>query len=221
MPLYAVERDLCHVTPEQLQLGLQEVRRLCRQSGLQGKNVRYISSVFLPAERRGLCFFGARDPEWIKEVQEAARMPYARIVPLLDITPNDVNRDVSRRRRPLHNSSAQSRTDTDDGPMNSDTAHEIARWFEEGRRLLKTWAERVERLERLQLTLERDKEQLHRTIIQLEHDNEILRSQREELLAAFDALAGNVTQVVDEVLQRFRPGNRPGGSGKGEPDRGE
>lgn len=108
-----------------------------------------------------------------------------------------------------------------DGPMNSDTAHEIARWFEEGRRLLKTWAERVERLERLQLTLERDKEQLHRTIIQLEHDNEILRSQREELLAAFDALAGNVTQVVDEVLQRFRQGNRPGGSGRGEPDRGE
>jgi hypothetical protein len=44
---------------------------------------------------------------------------------------------------------------------------------------------------------------------QLEHVNEILRAQREELLNAFDALAGNVTQVVDEVLQRFRRANRP------------
>ena len=221
MPLYAVERELGHVTPEQLQLGLHEVLRLCRQSGLEGKNVRYISSVFLPAERRSLCVFGAQDPEWIKEVQDAARMPYARIVPLFDITPNDVNRDVSRRRRSLHNPSAQSGADTGDGPTSSDTAHEIARWVEEGQRLFRTWAERVEGLEQLRLTLERDKEQLHRTIIQLEHDNEILRTQREELLAAFDTLAGNVTQVVDEVLQRFRQGNRPGGSGRGEPDRGE
>jgi hypothetical protein len=50
MPLYAVERGLCQVSPEQLQLGRNEVRRLCRQFGLQGKNVRYIGSVFLPAE---------------------------------------------------------------------------------------------------------------------------------------------------------------------------
>ncbi len=81
--------------------------------------------------------------------------------------------------------------------------------------------ERVERLEQIQLTLERDKEQLRRTIIQLEHDNEILRTEREELLAAFDALAGNVTRVVDEVVQRFRRENRQGGSGSGELDRGE
>jgi hypothetical protein len=221
MPLYAVERELGHVTPEQLQLGLQEILRLCQQFGLQGKNVRYISTVVLPAEGRGLCVFGAQNSEWIKEVQDAAGMPYSRIVPLLDLTPNQVNRDVSRRRRPLHNASAQSDADTHDDPMRSDPAHEMARWFEEGQRLFGTWAERVERLEQRQLTLERDKEQLHRTMIQLEHDNEILRAQREELLAAFDALAGNVTQVVDEVLRRFRRENHPGGSASGEPNRGE
>ncbi len=93
--------------------------------------------------------------------------------------------------------------------MNSDPARDIARWFEEGQRVLRSWVERIEKLEQLQLTLEREKEQLHLTMIQLEHDNEILRSQREELLAAFDALAGNVTQVVEEVLQRLRRENRP------------
>jgi uncharacterized protein (UPF0335 family) len=92
--------------------------------------------------------------------------------------------------------------------MNSDPAQDIARWFDEGQRFFRAWLERVERLEHLQVTLERDKEELRRTITQLEHDNEILRAQREELLAAFDALAGNVTQVVDEVLQRFRRENR-------------
>lgn len=91
----------------------------------------------------------------------------------------------------------------------SDPAQDIARWFEEGQRVFRTWVERIERLEQVQLILERDKEELRRTMIQLEHDNEILRTQREELLAAFDALAGNVTQVVDEVLQRFRRENRP------------
>lgn len=94
--------------------------------------------------------------------------------------------------------------------MNSDPAQAIAQWFEEGQRLFRTWVERIERLEQLQLTLERDREQLRRTITQLEHDNEILRAQREDLLAAFNALAGNVTQVVDEVLQRFRRENPPG-----------
>jgi len=94
--------------------------------------------------------------------------------------------------------------------MNSDPAQAIARWFEEGQRLFSAWVERIERLEQLQLTLERDREQLRRTITQLEHDNEILRAQREDLLAAFNALAGNVTQVVDEVLQRFRRENPPG-----------
>jgi hypothetical protein len=41
---------LGEVSPKQLQLGLHEVLRLCTQFGLQGKNVRYISSIFLPAE---------------------------------------------------------------------------------------------------------------------------------------------------------------------------
>lgn len=88
--------------------------------------------------------------------------------------------------------------------MNSDPGQDATHWLAEGQRLFRTLAERLD--------------QLHRTITQLEHDNEILRAQRDELLAAFDALAGNVTQVVDEVLQRFRRENREAGSGSAEPD---
>jgi hypothetical protein len=190
MPLYAVERDLCDVTPEQLQVRLHDVFRVCRQVSLQGRKVRYISSVLLPAERRGLCFFGAEDPEW-------------------DLTPSHVDRQVSRRTRPVQDDTAHSHGEAGAVAMNADPARDIARWFEEGQRVFRSWEERIERLGQLQLTLEREKEQLRRTMIQLEHDNDILRTQRDELLAAFDALAGNVTQVVDEVLQRFRRENRP------------
>lgn len=99
--------------------------------------------------------------------------------------------------------------------MNSNARQDVVRWFEEGQRLLRTWSERLERLEELQLALERDKEELRGEITRLQHDNEILRAQREELLAAFNGLAGYVTQVVDEVTQRFRGENREDNSRKG------
>jgi hypothetical protein len=75
--------------------------------------------------------------------------------------------------------------------------------------------ERVESLEPLQMTLERDNEELRRKVTRLQHHNEILQAQRDELLTAFHGLAGHVTQVVDEVLQRFGGEKRPGNSGRG------
>ena len=99
--------------------------------------------------------------------------------------------------------------------MNSDARRDIARWFQEGQRLFETLLERAERLEQLQMTLEQDKEELRREITRLQHDNESLQAQRDELLAAFNGLAGHVTQVVDEVLQRFGGENRPSDPGRG------
>ena len=195
MPLYAVERELCRVTPEELQRALRDVVSVCMQFSLQGKKVRYISSVLLPAERRGLCLFGAKGPEWVKEVQEAMRIPYARVIPLLDFTPGHVNRHLSRTRGSRHDPEAQ--PDPADGrggwgevTVNSDARRDLARWFEEGQHLFGTLLERVEKLEPLQMTLERDKEELRQEITRLQHHNEVLQAQREELLAAFNGLPG-------------------------------
>lgn len=52
MPLYAVERELCHATPEQLQRSLHDVVSVCTQFSLQGKKVRYIGSVLTPSSPR-------------------------------------------------------------------------------------------------------------------------------------------------------------------------
>ena len=62
--------------------------------------MRYISTTVFPTDARGLCLFGAEEPRWIREVNEAARIPYSRIFAVLDVTLIGVRRDLSRGRWP-------------------------------------------------------------------------------------------------------------------------
>ncbi len=57
--------------------------------------------------------------------------------------------------------------------------------------------------------LDRDTEQLRQELMMLRRENDVLRAEREELLAAFNGLAGHVTQVADQILQRFGEGEAP------------
>ena len=58
-----------------------------RQFTAQGKNVRYIRSMFLPEEARCMCLFEAPNPQLVKEVNDAAKLPYTRVVEAKDLTP--------------------------------------------------------------------------------------------------------------------------------------
>ena len=80
MPLFAVERDLSQVPPEHFRSNLPGLVTACARLQGLGKKVRYISSAVFPAEARGLCLFGAEQPQWIHEANEAARLPYSRIL---------------------------------------------------------------------------------------------------------------------------------------------
>ncbi|MGH7384951.1 MAG: nickel-binding protein, partial [Candidatus Rokuibacteriota bacterium] len=100
MPLFAVERDLSQVPPEHFRSNLPGLVTACARLQALGKKVRYISSAVFPGEARGLCLFGAEEPKWIHEVNEAARLPYSRIFAVLDLTPTGVRRDLSRGRWP-------------------------------------------------------------------------------------------------------------------------
>ncbi len=51
------------------------------------KNVRYIRSTYIPGESRCLCLFEAPNPELVKEVNDAANIPFTRIVEAADLTP--------------------------------------------------------------------------------------------------------------------------------------
>ena len=87
MAVYMVERDLPGVTMEQLGAAQKEAIEKSRLFTSEGKDVRYIRSIFVPGEARCMCLFEAPSPDVVKEVNEAAKIPYTRIVEANDLTP--------------------------------------------------------------------------------------------------------------------------------------
>ena len=87
MPIYMVDRNLPGISQEQLAGAQKAAIETSRQFTAQGKNVRYIRSMFLPEEARCMCLFEAPNPQLVKEVNDAAQLPYTRVVEAEDLTP--------------------------------------------------------------------------------------------------------------------------------------
>jgi hypothetical protein len=87
MPVYMVERNLPGITMDQLGGAQQAAISTSQQFTNQGKPVRYIRSTFVPGEAHCMCLFEAPSPNLVKEVNEAAKLPFTRIVEALDLTP--------------------------------------------------------------------------------------------------------------------------------------
>ncbi len=211
MPLFAVERDLSQVPPERFRTELQSLAAACERLRRLGKKVRYISSAVFPAEARGLCLFGAEQSQWVREVNEAARLPYSRIFPVLDLTPNGVCRDLSRGRRPQRAGAdaplpREPRGATSAPRSPSRATEEMARWSEEGRQLLQVlagWVEDAGRLQSEVTTVESERAALADEARRLGEENDGLRAQRDDLVEALQGLAGQMTRAADEILYRF------------------
>jgi hypothetical protein len=215
MPLFAVERDLSHVPPERFRTELKGLVSACARLKGMGKRVRYISSAVFPAEARGLCLFGAEQPQWIREANEAAGLPYSRIFAVLDLTPTGVRRDLSCGRRPAEATTGGARerkggTAGAAGPVSD----EIVRWSDEGRQLLQTlggWLEEAGAIHDEAEALERERATLAEEVRRLGQDNDALRAQRDGLQEALQTIASQMTRTADEILYRF--GARRGAPG--------
>jgi predicted transcriptional regulator len=93
--------------------------------------------------------------------------------------------------------------------MTANSAPELARWLADGQRFFSLCLEALEELERLQTrnhTLEGENEMLREELARLRHRMDILQADRAEMVAAFNDLAGHVTQVVDHILQKSEDG---------------
>jgi hypothetical protein len=221
MALYVVERDLNNVPPMQLRLDQQDVASACIQLKSQGKRIRYISSAVVPANGRALDLFGADSAEVVREAHSAAGVDYARIVEILDLTPSFVHRDISRSRRSLQRTAG---TPTAAGSakeishaMTKDSSPELARWLADGQRLFRVCLEALEGSERLQTRnrmLESENEMLREEVARLQRKVDMLQAEHAEMVATFNDLAGHVTQVVDQILQKAEDGE----NGKSEAD---
>lgn len=87
MPVYMVDRNLPGITLEQLAGAQQAAISTSQQFVNEGKPVRYIRSTFVPEEARCMCLFEAPNAERVREVNDAARLPYTRIIEALDLSP--------------------------------------------------------------------------------------------------------------------------------------
>jgi hypothetical protein len=212
MALYAVERDLRDVQSEQLRLDQRSVARACFQLKSQGKRIRYISSVVVPADARGIDLFGAATDELVKEALAAAAVSYLRIVEILDVTPSFVHGSTSRSRRSFQRGADGRDVGQAKGlnqTMSGNSAPDLARWLSEGQRFFGVCLETLENADRLQSrsqTLENENELLREEIARLRHRVDTLQVERAEMVAAFNDLAGHVTQVVDDILLKSENG---------------
>ena len=87
MAVYMVERDLPGITMEQLAAAQKAAIEKGQEFTASGKDVRYIRSIFVPGEAKCMCLFEAPNQEVVKEVNEAAQIPFTRIKEALDLTP--------------------------------------------------------------------------------------------------------------------------------------
>ena len=84
MTVYMVERDLPGITMEQLAGAQQAAIATSQRFSAAGRPVRYIRSTFVPGEARCMCLFDAKSADDVKKVNEAAQLPFVRIVEALD-----------------------------------------------------------------------------------------------------------------------------------------
>jgi len=207
MALYVVERDLTDVPPERLRLDQRDVASACIQLKSQGKRIRYMSSAVVPADGRSLDLFGAESDEVVKEAHAAAGVRYTRVVEILDLTPNFVQRGTSRPRRALQRAAAGAdNPDNAKGALHTMTANpapELTRWLSDGQRLFGVCLETLENFARLQS----ENDMLREEVARLRHRVDVLQADRVEMVAAFNDLAGHVTQVVDRIIQKSEDGH--------------
>ena len=87
MAVYMVERDLTGITMTGLAGAQQAAIATSQRFTADGTPVRYIRSTFVPGESRCMCLFDASSANDVQKVNEAAKLPFTRIVEALDLTP--------------------------------------------------------------------------------------------------------------------------------------
>ncbi|MFN2400394.1 MAG: DUF4242 domain-containing protein [Gemmatimonadaceae bacterium] len=87
MPVYMADRELPGVTMAQLADAQRAAIETSKRFTKEGKPVRYLRSTFVPGESHCMCLFEANSADTVREVNEAANIPFKRIVEANDLTP--------------------------------------------------------------------------------------------------------------------------------------
>jgi len=87
MPVFLVERELLHASMAQVVCAQEAAIACCAEFVAQGRPVRYLRSLFLPAAERCLALFEAPDAETVRAVNAAAHLAVSRIDEVVELRP--------------------------------------------------------------------------------------------------------------------------------------
>lgn len=87
MQVYMVERSLKGIPMDALAAAQKRAIETSQKFTKEGTPVRYIRSTFVPEQGCCMCLFAAESSEDVKRVNEVANIPFDRVVPALDLTP--------------------------------------------------------------------------------------------------------------------------------------
>ena len=84
MPVYVVERVVPGATLTSVEAMRRAAGEACRASSDAGRPIRYVRSTFTPGDSRCRCLFEAASAEDVRRLNDAAQIPYQRIVVAVD-----------------------------------------------------------------------------------------------------------------------------------------
>lgn len=87
MAVYLVDRSLPGITMEQLAASQGAAIATTERFRAEGREVRYLRSVFVPGEAHCMCLFEAPDAGVVRAVNDAAQIPYRAVHEALDLPP--------------------------------------------------------------------------------------------------------------------------------------
>ena len=85
MTLYLTERHLPDATVDQLRAIIQAEIISSERSTAAGKPVQYLGSIAIPGDGQMFCRFAAEDPTHVRDVNEAADLPFTRIIEAVEL----------------------------------------------------------------------------------------------------------------------------------------
>lgn len=87
MSVFMVERDLSGISMDDLGNAQKAAIAKGEEMTAEGTPVRYIRTTFAPEDGRCMCLFEATSSDDVKHLNDEAGLPYNRIVPAMDLTP--------------------------------------------------------------------------------------------------------------------------------------
>lgn len=87
MSVFMVQRSLKGIPMDQLGAAQQRAIATASQMRAGGQPVRYIRSAFVPETGQCMCLFEAQNAEQVAELNNKAGIPYDKVVPALDLSP--------------------------------------------------------------------------------------------------------------------------------------